>query len=222
VNRVIAALQDPSRSFEGFASSLVGSIVPTLIADVARASDQYERRTAGPLERLKSRVPGLRSGLEPRVDTFGKKIKTANFLEVMADATRPGNASAPNDPVTLELRRLMDEGQTATWTQVGDRRGYDSLTPEENTYLWQISGVTAKKLVAEAMNSKEYKAFDDELKAKYITRMVNAAKDEAKGKAVARAVKGLKGTALEEKLAEMKEEGLLTNKAFGFYLDEIE
>jgi len=219
VNRAIDALKDPRRSFNGFASSLAGSVVPTLVADFARSMDQYERRTDGMIERIQSRIPGAREGLEPQIDTFGNAKETPNFFEVMADATRPGNPSADlNDPVIKELRRLMDEGYPATPTQLGSRRGYDSLTPEQDTYLWKLSGQAARIEMERVMRSRPYRSYDDEQKAQVLDRAVQDAKVEARARTVIQALKGLSESEQKAKLAEMKEDGLLTQSVFDLYL----
>lgn len=219
VNRAIDAIKDPNRSFEGFASSLAGSIVPTLIADIARGMDQYERRPDGMVERIQSRIPGLRQGLEPKVDAFGKKVETPNFLEVMADPTRPGNASADaNDPVVLELRRLMDADYPVTPTQLGPTAGYESLTPEQNTYLWKLAGQASRMEVERVMKSKQYARYDDEQKSQVLDKAVTDAKTEARARVVLKALQGLSDSEQKSKLAEMKDDGLLTRSVFDTYL----
>jgi len=219
VNRAIDALKDPKRSFEGFASSLAGSVVPTLIADIARGMDQYERRTDGMIERIQSRIPGARKGLEPKVDAFGKKVETPNLFEVLADPTRPGNPTAEaNDPVLKELRRLMDAEYPVTPTQLGPTQGYESLPDELNTKLWQTSGMYVKKEIERVMNSRQYDRYDDEQKSQVLDRAIQDAKTEARARIVIDALKGLSDSEQKAKLAQMKEDGLLTRSVFDLYL----
>lgn len=219
VNRAIDALKDPKRSFNGFASSLAGSVVPTLIADIARGMDQYERRTDGMIERIQSRIPGARQGLEPKVDAFGKKVETPNLFEVLADPTRPGNPTAEaNDPVLKELRRLMDADYPVTPTQLGPTAGYESLAPELNTKLWQTSGMYVKKEIERVMNSRQYDRYDDEQKSQVLDRAIQDAKTEARARIVIDALKGLSDSEQKSKLAQMKDEGLLTRSVFDLYL----
>lgn len=219
VNKAIDAIKDPKRSFDGFASSLAGSIVPTLIGDIARGTDQYERRSDGMIERIQSRIPGARQGLEPQVDAFGKKKETPNFFEVMADATRPGNPTADeNDPVLKEFRRLMDADYPVTPTQLGDRNGYKSLTHEQNTYLWQLAGQSAKSEVEKVMQGRAYNRYDDEQKSQVLDDAIQEAKTEARARVVLKALQGLTDAEQKQKLAEMKDDGLLTRNVFDLYL----
>lgn len=217
INQAIDAIKDPKRSFEGFASSLAGSVVPTIIADIARAMDDKERRTESPMERIQSRIPLARLGLEPKVDAFGKEIETPNLFEVMADPTRPGNATAPNDPITRELRRLVDAGHPATPTELGDRKGYESLEQEQNTLLWKAAGRLAYDAMENLMKRPAYAKADDEQKAKLIQKVTDDAKVEARARIVVEATKGLTGDDLTEKLLEMREDGLLTKEVYGLY-----
>jgi hypothetical protein len=60
VSAFAKAVSDPERSFESFYSSLGGSIVPTIIADIARATDTGARRSKGPVQRMQVRIPGLK------------------------------------------------------------------------------------------------------------------------------------------------------------------
>lgn len=217
INQAIDAIQDPKRSFEGFASSLAGSIIPTIIADWARATDDYERISRNPGERIQSRIPGARQGLEPRVDTFGNKVKTPNFLETMADPTRPGNPTDADDPVTKELRRLLDADYGVTPTQLGDKEGYESLTPEQNTKLWELGGRYVRQKLEEEMRGRRYGAYDDEEKQSALQDATDEAKVEARAYMVAEVTRGLTGDALKAKLAEMREDGLLTQQVFKKY-----
>jgi len=219
VNKAIDAVKDPNRSFQGFASSLAGSIVPTIVADVARAMDTYERRSDGMIERIQSRVPGWRTGLEPKVDTLGKKIETPNLFEVLLDPTRPGNPTAEaNDPVVKEMRRLMDAGYSVTPTQLGSKSGYDSLTPEQNTFLWEKGGEYLRKQIEGAMKDRAYSRYDDEQKQSFINKAVDDAKTEARAQTIFRAVKDLPEAEKKAKLAEMKIDKLLTEGVYNRYL----
>lgn len=219
VNRFVDALTDPKRSLESLVSSLAGSAIPTLVADISRGTDKYERRTDGPLDRIQSRIPGARQGLEAKIDAFGQPVETPNFFEVMADATRPGNPTAdPKDPVLVELRRLMDADYGVTPTQLGPTTGYKSLTPEQNSFLWKLAGQATKAEMERVMRSKQYDRYDDEQKSQVLDAAIQDAKTEARARTVIQALKGLSDSEQKSKLAEMKEDGLLTRGVFDLYL----
>lgn len=216
INQFTNALSDPERYGTPFFSSFIGSWIPTIVADVARATDDYERRSPGLLGKLQSRIPGIREALQPQVDTFGNEIKTPSAVRVMADATRSSDVK-PSDNVTKELRRLMDAGYPATPTQVGGRDGYKTLTPSQNTQLLKISGNLEKTRLAKLMQSEAYKKADDELREKAIQRVVDRAKVEARARVIYDAVSGLSKEQRIQRLKEMKDEKLLTKQVFSAY-----
>lgn len=218
INQAIEAVNDPERGFNGFASSLAGSIVPTIVSDISRALDTTERRTTNPIQRTISRIPGLRTVLQPQIDTLGNRVATPNLFEVMADPTRPGNPSAPKDPLAKELRRLLDAGYNSTPTQLGGRNGFKSLSGEQNTLLQEMGGKYIYGQIKEAMQDRSYSRYDDEQKSKAIEDAVSDAKDEARAQMVLQVVKALPAAERKVKLLEMKDDGLLTQTVYDIYL----
>jgi hypothetical protein len=206
VNQAVSALVDPERSFENWFSSMAGSVVPTLVSDIARASDETERRTGSPVERIQSRIPGLREKLPPKIDVFGQDLPRygGNVLEVMIDPTRPSKIR--NDVVVDELRRLADNEITVTPTQLGDRDGFDILTPEENTELWRRSGELTYKMLLSLVNEPGYKKLNDFAKGKMIDNLTDKTRAVAKAEIVG--VKIKQGF----DIIELAESGLLSIK----------
>jgi len=120
--------------------------------------------------------------------------------------------------VVKELRRLMDAGYSATPTQLGSKSGYDSLTPEQNTFLWERGGQYLRTKMEEAMKDRAYARYDDEEKQKFLNSAVDDAKVEARAQTVWRAVKDLPEAERKAKLAEMKQDKLLTEQVYNRYL----
>lgn len=161
-NMAIDALVEPEASFETWFSSMAGSVVPTLVADIARAQDDIGRRTVGPIERIQARIPFYRKGLPPKIDVFGQDLPRygGNVLETMIDPSRPSKIR--QDIVVDELRRLFDKGIKISPTLLGDKAGYDILTPEENTLLWQRAGELTYKVLLDRINSLEYRKVEND------------------------------------------------------------
>lgn len=217
LDQFISAISDPAKEGATYFKGLLGSVVPTLVSDVARASDGTERRTPGLADTLKSRIPGLRKTLEPQVTTFGQKVQTPSFLETMADPTRP--TVAKHDPVVSELKRLADAGFQATPTQVGDKNGYlKALTPEQNTQLWVRSGELLKGKLDKLIQTPQYQAMDDEQRKKAIDMFTDKAKLIARAEMVLAVTTGLQGQALKDKLSKLKAGGLMTKEVFNQYV----
>jgi hypothetical protein len=187
VNLAVDALTSPERSFENWFSAMAGSAVPTIVADIARAQDEKGRRATGPKERIQARIPVWRKGLEPSIDVFGQDLPRygGNVLETMADPTRPSKIR--HDVVVDELRRLWGKDIKVAPTLLGDKKGYDILTKEENTQLWRRAGELTYKGLLALLNDKKYKdagkGLDidpDVIRGKLIDSTTNSAKTIAK------------------------------------------
>jgi hypothetical protein len=117
--------------------------------------------------------------------------------------------------VVKELRRLADEGQLATPTQLGPKRGYESLTPEENTGLWKLAGEKAKAAIDDIMGNKAYDRYDDDQKAKVIAKVVDAANDESRAEIAGEILKSQTTVAAKkEVMKKLREEGLITQNVY--------
>jgi hypothetical protein len=177
MNTAMQAMTDPDRSFENWFSSMAGSVVPTIVSDIARANDDVERRTKGAAQRVQSRIPGLREDLPPRIDVFGQDVPRygGNILEVMIDPSRP--AIVRQDVVVSELRRLADNTVKVSPTLLGEKHGFAVLTPEENTQLWRRTGELTYKGLLALVNSPGYQSIkNDFAKGEEIKRIVNTAR----------------------------------------------
>ncbi len=220
LDEFVGAITDPARNGKNYFSGLIGSLVPTLVSDVATATDTTARRTPGILDRLKSRIPGVRETLQPQITTFGKeKANDKNILEMMADPSRPTDA-VTDDAVVTELRRLSDAGFQSTPTQVGDKEGYpDILTPEQNTELFRRSGELLKVKLDKLVQSPQYAKMDDEQKSKTIGQFADKVKVIARAEAAVTLTDGLTGEELKSELSRLKAGGLLTKQVFAKYVE---
>lgn len=218
INSLANALNDPERFAESYLGQLTSSLVPTLVSDVARATDPLERRTENVSDRVKARVPGLRQQLEPQVDVLGKeKERIGNPLEVLADPTRP--FPSQSTPVIEELRRLTDEGQKVSPTLLGDKKGFKGLSPKENTQLWKRAGeITNEKLDA-LFKSEKYLKLEEDEKGKIVEDFIDKSKLIARVESAIALTEGLQGEILKAKLSELKAGGLLTRDVFNKYME---
>jgi hypothetical protein len=209
VNQFVDALSDPERSANYVAGSTISSIIPVFVSDVARATDVYERRADSIAEKVLVRIPGARRTLEPSINVLGQRREpTANPIEIMFDATRP--SMDISTPVVTELRRLWDLGWEASPNLLGGREGYDILTPEENTALWEQAGDLTKQGLTTLIEAPGYAQLVDEQKAEVIASIISQAQTAAKTQAVIDKLTGLEGDELNETIFEMRRQGLAT------------
>lgn len=215
-NALVEVLNDPAPNAAGFFSGYLGSIIPTIVSDVARATDTVDRRQEDILSGFKMRTPGLRQTLEPRINTLGQDKPVPNFLTVMLDPTRPSPAS--KDPVVLEFKRLWDAGFKSTPTQLGNKKGYSSLTPEQNTDLWEMSGQAIYRGMQKAVANPNYQKLTDDKKQKLIAQFTEDAKIQTRAAIILSLTQGLTGDALKAALIKHRESKLLTKDVYAEFL----
>ncbi|MEK7112668.1 MAG: hypothetical protein AAB875_05060, partial [Patescibacteria group bacterium] len=218
VSNFIEAISDPARSAQSVAASTLASSIPTIVADIAKATDEKERRANTILEKLQARIPGVRETLEPQVTVLGEEKETVgNMFEIMADPTRP--SPEKSTPLIQELRRLWDAGFKASPTLLGDKKGYSSLTPEQNTELWKKAGEITDSKLSNLIKLSDYQKLEDDEKAKLVENITDKSKLSARVGMVLEITQGLKGEELKAKLSELKKSGLLTREVYAKWLD---
>lgn len=222
VNDTLAAISDPERNATNVGASFISSFIPTIINDVARSLDEKERRMSDDsflktvANRVIGRIPVAREELEPQVTVLGEELQSiGNPLEIMLDPTRPSPDTST--PVAIELRRLTDAGFKVSPTLLGDRNGFNALTPEENTNLWKLAGRILNQKLSALFALEKYQRLSDEEKGDVVEDFVKQAQVNARAATVLEMTAGLSGEALKAELAELKEGGLLTREVFEKY-----
>lgn len=210
VSQFADALSDPERSAAMVVGNTISSIIPTIVADVARATDiETERRAETIPQKLITRIPGARETLEPQITVLGEEKKaTANPLELMIDPTRPSKEIST--PVITELRRLWDAGWEVSPSLLGDKKGYEPLTSQENTELWKRAGQITKEGLDKLIGNELYVDLPDEKKADVIGKLITESQTIAKTEAVANKLSGLDDKELVKMLFELRKSGLAT------------
>lgn len=217
VNDIMGAITDPERNAEYAVSSFISSFIPTIINDVARATDPKERRAENVIQRAQSRIPVLRQKLEPQVTALGeRRERVGNALEVMLDPTRPSPDVSTS--VVEELRRLWDSGQKVSPTLLGDKKGFKGLSQKENTELWELAGKMTNDKLTALFSREAYIKLSEEDKAKQVEKIVSQSKLYARAGMALKLTEGLKREELKDKLSSLKEGGLITKEVFDKYL----
>jgi hypothetical protein len=222
VNDILSALTNPAQEGTNWAAGYISSWIPTIINDVARSTDAKERFTSDQsflktvMNRVQSRIPGFRQGLEKQVDVIGRDVnRPAGAVANMIDPTRPSQIK--DTPVVNEMRRLQDAGFDASPTRVGDKFGYDNLTPEQRTEMWQRAGELTNDKLSKLIALPAYQAADDEAKTKAVNKIVAQTQQLARAEMLLELTAGLEGEALIAELREAKAAGLLTEAVLKKY-----
>jgi hypothetical protein len=115
------AMGDPTRYAEGFFQRLAGSVVPTGVAEVARAVDPVAREPESDVsgesalfrevmfmvDAMRRRTPGLSKDMPARRDLWGREISYASGMGTAYDVFSPIYSKAESKtPVDTELLRL--------------------------------------------------------------------------------------------------------------------
>jgi hypothetical protein len=107
----LSALTDPNRSAANYVKQQASSIIPTLVNDITKATDQYQRQAYTPIEAIQAKIPGQAQKLPVKTDVFGQPMtQKAGPLETIASPLRPSRIPAKTD-LNTELRRLQDVNQ---------------------------------------------------------------------------------------------------------------
>jgi hypothetical protein len=209
VSQFVEALIDPEVNGPILVNNLISSFVPTIVSDVARATDTQERRAETLGEKVMARIPGARQTLEPQITVLGEeKEATSNPLELMIDPTRPSKEIS--SPVIAELRRLWDKGWEVSPSLLGDKKGFESLTPEQNTELWKRAGTITKESLEQLIANKLYDELPDEKKAELIGKLITESQKVSRIEMVAKKLTGLEGKELTDMIFELRKSGLAT------------
>lgn len=216
LDQFIQALMNPEQYAETYAAGLIGSTVPTIVSDVAQATDPLQRRTRpsqdGLTARLQSRVPGLRQELEPQVDVLGRPVERAgNALETLIDPTRPTRIKSTE--LIEELKRLAEAGYHATPTEFNEKY-MGVLTPEEKTVLMERAGEVLEEKLTKLVQVEGYQKLSDEEKQRLIRSFADKARVDARAEVVVQKIQGLQGEARTEQLRQLKESGFMTKEVF--------
>eukprot|EP00439_Symbiodinium_sp_Y106_P089551 s1_g2087.t1 len=171
---LIEAIQDPDRYGERYIQNLVGTVVPTGAAQVARIEDPMLRQADTILERIKSRVPGMSEDLLPRLDIWGEPIVRGGG--VGPDIVSPIYTSKfEADPVNLELLRL------GVWPAGVSKtvRGVE-LTPEQRTSYQRLAGRNAKGTLDRLLAGPEWQSLPDLARAEVVGRLISQSREMAR------------------------------------------
>jgi hypothetical protein len=112
---------DSADIMAGFASSTVDYfrtiLLPSIVNDIAKGTDKYERKADTPLERIQSAIPKLREGLPAAVNQVtGEKVRTEGLVSALLFGSRVKTAN--NDPVVNEINRLYYQGSSPTISNI--------------------------------------------------------------------------------------------------------
>jgi hypothetical protein len=170
-----AAISDPTRQGERWVQRMAGSVIPTGVAQVARATDRTFRRPESLTESMKARIPGKSTEVPARIGPFGQESRRGGgTLWNLFSPVYISQISA--DPARRELARLrLRIGLPGRdYTVKGNERRF---TADEYRTLQEEVGGQAYTAVSSFVQSPQYKRLTDEQRRDGIQRRFRDARD---------------------------------------------
>lgn len=164
------AVVDPARNAERYLTRLAGGFIPGsgFQGQTARAIDPTIRDPEGPIESLKTGIPGLSQTVPPRLTVFGEEAQRAFPSPVTV-------STAKQSPVDAELERLgMEVGF------VGDSIAGMPLGRDLQADYQRAAGQNTKALLTALVSSNAWKQLGDGDKTKLIEKAVTASRDRVR------------------------------------------
>lgn len=184
LSSALEAVNDSDRYMQNFISRTTGAIaVPSIVAQVARETDPFMREAREPLDRIRSRIPGLSDDLFPRRDVFGQPVKAQDAIG--PDIVSPlWTGTGRKDPtidallaadatVSPPLRSRKVDGKAVNWT------------PAEYDRLQEVTGQVAKPQLDALVASSDWKGMDEDGKKKAVADIMKDAREVAKAEVTA-------------------------------------
>ena len=182
-------------------SSYVNQFFPTVMGQIARTIDPYERSTTstkkGTLPRvadstinqIKSKIPGLRQTLPVKTDIWGQEIKPVGKLptRIFNNFINPATIKQiSNDSVTKGLNMLYDKTGNSDILPESLKKELNIngkkyvLNNEDYARYRKEYGQTSHEMIQELMKTDEYKELDENEKAEAISNIYDYAKEKFK------------------------------------------
>ncbi len=181
VSSFLNAFSDPARYGGPWVETTAGTVVPTIVAQLARATDPFYREPTTILEAVKARIPGLSRQVQPKRGVFGQPARRQGgfarrfFLPPISGPL----GGAPEQ----ELARL-GMGVSAPSKRIGIRGRELELSPEEYGRLQETRGGLARTMIERLVGRAAYQRMSDEQKERVIRSLMTRAGGAARGKMI--------------------------------------
>jgi hypothetical protein len=171
----IQALEDPDRYSGRWFARIAGSMaVPAGAAQVARTIDPVMRETKGPMETIRSRIPGLSQSLLPRRDIWGEEIRSEGGLgpDIMSPVW---TSTRRNDPLSNELLSIG-----AGIGKPSKRIGKVTMLPEEYDAYQALAGRNTRQGLLGILADPGWMTFTADQKGDEVDGIKKAARRQAR------------------------------------------
>lgn len=141
-------------------------LVPSLVGDIAKAADEYQRETGEGTSGIQARIPGEREKLPIKQDVFGNDLKTEDPLTTLLFGARV--RTDRENPIISEVGRLIDANDKSLnftdWDDTSSKmlaQFAGKVGPEKYDEAQKYYGQELQKALEKTISSKEYKSAND-------------------------------------------------------------
>lgn len=178
LNDLLQVLTDPAAKAGTYFDRQIGSWVPAILAQTASAMDPDKRRVDNWLDQIKSRIPGLRETLMPKINPLTGEPEANNKnltpISVSAETT---------DPVLQEAERLgLNIPNAPKQVHVGSgtgKIGNVAITPEQQNAYTETQGTVAHTILSQIMAGDGYNALPDAIKSEIFHKVITGSRQRA-------------------------------------------
>jgi len=180
VKDIMDTINDPEKKVQGYTNRLIGSIVPTIIADTANAFDKLQRKPQGVIDTLKVRTGIDRKSVPAKLNVYGEVMeRNRTAVGTALNPIRLSNTTETK--LTTEVERLEQAGEDVRLTKIDAKIGHIPLEKNEHWYAQKKLGDMLVPALTEIIDSEEYQQMDPEEQAevwKDTTKELRAANRE--------------------------------------------
>ncbi len=158
--REISELLDRPSTTLDVAGQFAGTVVPSIVGDIAETFDPTQREAKGLTGPLLKKIPGARQTLPERTDVLGQPIEDRG-ISTFADFTRTTTGKQETDPLMAELVRLDIGLNKLTKKRDETEDDYRARVRDfGQLYTSTASSLLADPLYQNATKAQKQKAFE--------------------------------------------------------------
>lgn len=179
LSSALEAVNDPDRYLPNFLARTAGAIaVPSIVAQATRETDPIMREARTPMDRIRSRVPGLSNDLMPRRDVFGREVRSEGGIG--PDFMSPiWTSTARNDPTLAALTAASVKISPPQRSYKADGKKVE-WTPQQYDDLQRLTGQTAKPQLDGLVASPVWGWMDEDERKDAVGGVMKKARTDAK------------------------------------------
>lgn len=171
-NMTLEEMTDETQNY--LTSEAYSRLVPSFISDTAKATDKYERKSEAGLERVKSRIPGIRQTLPVKKDVLGRDIEgEPAWSDILFGSRVKTDKENEMTKEIINVSDAVDKSITFTdWDRSSGKKlaQFKEKVGEEKFNEAKVEyGKELARMIEKEMSSRNYEKMSDEEKHRLLT-----------------------------------------------------